>query len=230
MSAILEQMLERAKLPNSLLLTGTVTKEQALDLAKKILGPEHERKIDSGNHPDLHLYFPEEKSRLHLMATMQKMIREMALPPFEAKAKIFFLFDAEKMLPATSNALLKTLEEPAEDSYFILTTNRADDLLPTIYSRLHPINFSSSLSASFDLDPFFTMAANEDWNTLFEKLPLLEQQDPESIFRAYLEWIAKNKTPKSYINASLAIEKAQKALLHNLKPRIVFLELFLQES
>jgi DNA polymerase-3 subunit delta' len=36
---------------------------------------------------------------------------------------------------STANALLKTLEEPAADTHFLLVSNEAERLLPTIRSR-----------------------------------------------------------------------------------------------
>ena len=42
---------------------------------------------------------------------------------------------AEKMTVAAANALLKTLEEPTNNSVIVLTTCDADNLLPTIISR-----------------------------------------------------------------------------------------------
>lgn len=45
------------------------------------------------------------------------------------------------MLPASSNALLKTLEEPPLDSYLFLISHAADEILPTLLSRCTPIRF-----------------------------------------------------------------------------------------
>jgi DNA polymerase-3 subunit delta' len=45
----------------------------------------------------------------------------------------------EKMQPQCANALLKIIEEPFEDSLFILVSNNYLDILPTIYSRTQRI-------------------------------------------------------------------------------------------
>ena len=55
----------------------------------------HLPKIATGNHPDLHVYAPEGKSDLHPIASIHQIINEMALPPFEAKNKVFVIEDAE---------------------------------------------------------------------------------------------------------------------------------------
>ena len=48
---------------------------------------------------------------------------------------------AEKLGIGSANALLKILEEPPQQSIIILITTEAKQLLPTIVSRLVPINF-----------------------------------------------------------------------------------------
>ena len=92
-------------------------------------------------HPDIHLILPDPKSEQHPVANMRQLIQEAGLPPFEAPIKIFIIHDAEKMLPASSNALLKTLEEPPPHTHFILLTSQPELLLPTIISRCCKIPF-----------------------------------------------------------------------------------------
>ncbi|MFZ4623018.1 MAG: DNA polymerase III subunit delta' [Rhodoferax sp.] len=51
------------------------------------------------------------------------------------RGKVVLVFPAERMNVFTANALLKTLEEPAGDLKFVLATDAAHQLLPTIRSR-----------------------------------------------------------------------------------------------
>jgi len=60
----------------------------------------------------------------------------------ERGKKVVVVDQAEKFMPAAANAFLKTLEEPPADSIIILITSRAPELLPTILSRCHRVNFS----------------------------------------------------------------------------------------
>lgn len=62
--------------------------------------------------------------------------------PHEGKARVFILEDADKMNMQASNALLKTLEEPAPTSHLILLTARPANLLTTIRSRCQTIRFA----------------------------------------------------------------------------------------
>jgi DNA polymerase III subunit delta' len=146
----LQRLLDKGAVPNSMLFAGpdgVGKKLFAKELAIALLYPEgasdsQRARIETENHPDLHLLSPEGKTGMHAIAAIRKMIDELFLAPFEAKAKVFIIEEAERMLSSSSNALLKTLEEPALDSYLILLCSRADELLPTISSRCAKIRFS----------------------------------------------------------------------------------------
>ncbi len=67
---------------------------------------------------------------------------DAALVPYEAQWKVFILNNAERMTEAAANALLKTLEEPARNTVFVLLTSTVAALLPTIVSRCQAVTFS----------------------------------------------------------------------------------------
>ncbi|MDI6767068.1 MAG: DNA polymerase III subunit delta' [Bacteroidota bacterium] len=73
--------------------------------------------------------------------SIREIRREAALSLFGAGKKVFIIVDAEKMNEEASNALLKTLEEPHEDTLLILLTAYPDLLLQTIISRCQHIRF-----------------------------------------------------------------------------------------
>ncbi len=56
--------------------------------------------------------------------------------------QIYLIFEAEKMTQEASNAFLKTLEEPPEKVFFILTTSQLHKLPTTILSRCYLLKFS----------------------------------------------------------------------------------------
>jgi DNA polymerase-3 subunit delta' len=107
----------------------------ALAVAEKLLSKQKK------DHPDLHILHPEGKSHQHPISAIRELIDEVGMPPFEALCKVFIIHDAEKMLPTSSNALLKTLEEPPADTYVFLISSEPDKLLPTIVSRCRKIAF-----------------------------------------------------------------------------------------
>src|SRR5262245_58430077 len=80
-----------------------------------------------------------------LYVSQMQILRRMAVArPAMSKRKVFVIGAAEDLVSQeasteAANALLKVLEEPPADTVFVLTTNDADELLPTIRSRLLPI-------------------------------------------------------------------------------------------
>lgn len=73
--------------------------------------------------------------------SIREIRREAAMSLFGLGKKVFIIIDAEKMNEESSNALLKTLEEPHEDTLLILLTAYPDLLLQTIISRCQHIRF-----------------------------------------------------------------------------------------
>jgi DNA polymerase-3 subunit delta' len=63
-----------------------------------------------------------------------------------AHGKVVLIYPAERMNNVTANTLLKTLEEPAGNTRFILASAAAHELLPTVRSRcqVHPMQWPSS--------------------------------------------------------------------------------------
>ena len=62
---------------------------------------------------------------------------EMAYTSYENGRKVAILFESELMHHAAANSLLKILEEPSQNSIFIVVTSYPDRLLSTILSRCH---------------------------------------------------------------------------------------------
>jgi DNA polymerase III subunit delta' len=67
--------------------------------------------------------------------------RPMSYHPVEGRYRIAIVTDADALRVEAANAFLKLLEEPAERTVFVLTTERADRLLPTITSRCQRLRF-----------------------------------------------------------------------------------------
>ncbi|PIR55069.1 hypothetical protein COU74_02710 [Candidatus Peregrinibacteria bacterium CG10_big_fil_rev_8_21_14_0_10_36_19] len=60
----------------------------------------------------------------------------------QANYKVLLIQGIERMTTEASNSFLKILEEPPENTIFILTTNNSRDLLPTIVSRVRVVKFN----------------------------------------------------------------------------------------
>lgn len=92
------------------------------------------------DHPDVGLVVA--PKRVLRVEQMRQIEKEANFRPFEGKARVFLVDEADKLNDASANALLKVLEEPPRTSYLILITARPAMLLPTILSRCQMIRFS----------------------------------------------------------------------------------------
>jgi len=105
-------------------------------------------------HPDIvlverGLYSAEalHRARAELQDISVDQIRRLVLerasfPPHEGRARLYIVRRAHELSISASNALLKTLEEPLDNTYFVLLTDRGNELLPTIRSRTQLVRFA----------------------------------------------------------------------------------------
>jgi DNA polymerase-3 subunit delta' len=106
-------------------------------------------RIERGNYPDVRIASmatqaaglkADEAARQKELKidTIREWQRDIALRPYEGRRRVFILHDAENLNEESSNAMLKTLEEPPPFATLILIANR-DNLLQTIVSRCQVI-------------------------------------------------------------------------------------------
>ncbi|HYJ84978.1 MAG TPA: DNA polymerase III subunit delta' [Pyrinomonadaceae bacterium] len=92
------------------------------------------------DHPDVGMVVA--PKRLLLVDQMRQIEREANFRPYEGKARMFLIEDADKLNDSSANALLKVLEEPPDTAHIVLLTSRPAMLLPTVRSRCQMIRFS----------------------------------------------------------------------------------------
>jgi DNA polymerase-3 subunit delta' len=80
-------------------------------------------------------YGGEDKQALISKDESREIVKSLTLKPFESSYKVMIIWQPECMHPSAANGILKILEEPSAHTYFLLVTNSADKLLPTIISR-----------------------------------------------------------------------------------------------
>ena len=98
------------------------------------------KKVFFGGHIDVGMVVT--YKRTILVDAIRDLEKNANFRPYEARARFFIIDDADKMNDESSNALLKTLEEPSLTTHIFLITSRADSLLPTIRSRCQTIRFA----------------------------------------------------------------------------------------
>jgi DNA polymerase-3 subunit delta' len=102
------------------------------------------KKVAEACHPDIRVLSPLKDA--HRLETMRRLQSEAYLRSYEGGKKLFILESAELLLEEAANNLLKVLEEPPEDTVFILVCADWDKLLPTILSRCQLFNFGGKAS------------------------------------------------------------------------------------
>lgn len=168
---VLRRLIAQRRVPNSLLFVGEdgIGKKQfALEIAKafvcqhpknfeacdncsacrraaKILFPKPDdrdafKRIVFTEHPDVGLIIPYNKNIL--VDAIREIEIEANFRPNESSDRFFIIDEADRMNESASNALLKTLEEPAPTSHIFLISSRPDALLPTIRSRCQTVRFA----------------------------------------------------------------------------------------
>ncbi|MBI5192208.1 MAG: DNA polymerase III subunit [Nitrospirae bacterium] len=151
---ILKRAIANGRIANTYLFygpDGTGKKGIAVNFAKVLNCPNYVddacdacvscRKINQGIHPDITL-ITTEKGEIKI-GVIRDIISGMAYQPLEAKKRVIIVDDADKFNLSSSNAFLKTLEEPPLDTVIILVTASPDMLPQTVLSRSHKITFAN---------------------------------------------------------------------------------------
>jgi DNA polymerase-3 subunit delta' len=92
------------------------------------------RRIARGVHPDVILIEPGDTGSIKI-DQVRDAIDRAGYRPFEGRRRVVIVDEADALVDAAQNALLKTLEEPPSASVFILVSSIPDALLPTVLSR-----------------------------------------------------------------------------------------------
>jgi DNA polymerase-3 subunit delta' len=109
------------------------------------------RRILKGSFADVRILralSTEENTKTGVSTEQVKEILESAsLAPYEGKAKVYIIEEAENLSLAAANRLLKTLEEHESHVYFVLLAENASSVLATVASRLIKVELKKAAPA-----------------------------------------------------------------------------------
>lgn len=172
----LAALVSEERLPSSLLFSGTAGIGKRLiaqELASQLLCLQQSpapqggcgqcqscRLIRIGNHPDLRKldWEGDEMSVDDLRATLEKL----SLRPFLGTRKVTILNDADNISTIGANILLKSLEEPRPENFFILTATTPSRLPQTVLSRCQRWFFDRLSNSDLDAILIQRGAGDED--------------------------------------------------------------------
>lgn len=98
------------------------------------------KKVFSGIHPDVIAVGDDGKDLS--VAQVRALRADAYIRPNEARRKVYLLHNAQSMNPSAQNAMLKLLEEGPAYAAFLLLTDNAAALLPTVRSRCETLTLS----------------------------------------------------------------------------------------
>jgi len=119
----------------------------------------------AGNHPDFHAIGLEDDATYIKVDQVRELCGKLALRSYRGGFKIGLIDPAEKMNISSNNALLKTLEEPSEDTLLLLVAARTERLAPTVISRCQKFRLQAP-DAPAALDWLSASAQRPDWPEL----------------------------------------------------------------
>lgn len=94
-----------------------------------------------GNVYDWGVVFGGEDKQLNISKEeSRQIIRDLSLKSFEGKYKIMIIWMPEYMHPSAANGILKILEEPPENTVFLLVAQDKEQIITTILSRTQIFN------------------------------------------------------------------------------------------
>ncbi|AUB31073.1 hypothetical protein [Spiroplasma floricola] len=86
------------------------------------------------------------------------------------KNKVYVLTNGENLSEGASNAILKFLEEPPNNTYAIILTNDKNQILPTIRSRCKLFSLENEIFEESEESKILNLISKKDRNGLFEYL------------------------------------------------------------
>lgn len=254
-----KESISQGRQNHAYLLTGNSasTSTAALSLAQAILCESNTscgscrscKQVAGGNHPDLQIIENEAKAiSIDQTRKFQHFANYMT---YQGGKSVVIIKDAQNMLDAAANSILKIIEEPPAGVHFILTAPNGDALLTTIISRCTWLRLGSEVeeekkdfqvNIDSDVAKILNVLATSDAECLKFSAELKKKISRDVGTKNYLRYLLQqlilklnenmreNKGQESldlYINGTLKLEKTLRAVEANVNTALLLDELML---
>lgn len=134
----------------------------------------------------------------------EEILRKLSLRIYEAKYKVMVIWLPEKMHESCANKLLKIIEEPTDNTLFILVSDMPDNIITTIQSRCQRINIHGVSESDI------TQALESEYNITQEDAVSVAHLSKGSYLKA-VETISLNEEHKMFFNLFVQMMRASYA-------------------
>lgn len=149
---------------------------------------------------------------------IRELKRKAFLKAFEAKYKVFIVWNADRINVQGANAFLKVLEEPPERTLFLLTCSEPSRLLTTIQSRCQRIGLGRIPAA--EIGAYLTAHKHATSDHAAEVAAVAEgslaaacdflQESSGDMYNQYAEWL-RSVYSGNFVKITAAVEPIQSA-------------------
>lgn len=134
----------------------------------------------------------------------EEILRKLSLRIYEAKYKIMIIWLPEKMHESCANKLLKIIEEPTDNTIFLLVSDTPDNIITTIQSRCQRINVHGVAESDI------VQALESEYNILPDDAATVAHLSKGSYLKA-VETISLNEEHKFFFNLFVQMMRASYA-------------------
>jgi DNA polymerase-3 subunit delta' len=166
-------------------------------------------RITARTHPDL--FVLEAQGSSILVDQARELRRDLHMRPFEGERRVYLVLDAHLLRAESANALLKSLEEPPQYAVFILVSDHAERMLPTIRSRMQTVPFRRLSTADLEALTGDPVAARAALGNLERAERLARDPAAAARRRAYLALARASRIDPEFDGAAAAKEIAAAA-------------------
>ena len=156
------------------------------------------------------------------VGTVRNMIERMQMSSMSGQWRVVLIDAVDELTNEASNALLKLLEEPPQQTLFLLVTHQLSNVLPTVRSRarvekMHPLTISQlrELSVRFMGDTEISSDILKLSNGSFGKIASLKACGGDVIYNDLLN-ILKNKNSNASDMMNIATKIAAMPALYGI--------------